>query len=1446
MRLLRISALFACVGASAALVYSGPAQTPSVRPNFKLPLSFEQQGEGADAIYLARGQGYMVAIHNAITTIGIVGQDRNQDAISLEFTGAKDTRGVASEQLPGKVNYFSGNDPKQWKMGLPTYGRVTYREVYPGIDVVYYGNQRQLEFDLVVKPGADPDSVLMKLGGARNISVDADGQLLVETSVGELRIPLPQIYQEIEGKKHSIAGHYTIREGNQVAFEVASYDRARPLVIDPTIVYGFLIGGSTNSTVGQAIAVDSGGDVYTAGFTFATNLPTTGGVAQSSNGGGGDGFVSKVNSSGTALLYSTYLGGSNFDSLQGIAVDSAGSAWVAGYTDSSNFPLKNQNQGYGGGYDAVVAKLSSSGALLFSSYLGGANTDLAYGVAVDSSNNAYVTGYTVGPFPTTAGVLQTTVAGSSDVFVTEFNLNGGMVYSTLMGGLSQDLGFAIAVDPSQNAYITGSTFSPTIPGAPAGGARTANAGRGDAFVAKLNAGGTALLYFTFLGGSFYDQGTAIALDSAQNAYVGGYTQSSDLNPTTGALQGNLLGGINGFVAKLNTAGTTFNYVTYLGGERQDYLEGLAYDSLSGGVYVTGYTDSSTFQQVAPVEAFASNSISTYQSANSGGAWAQYDRTVMGAVTGISADPVNSGTVVAATEAGIYRTTNNGTAWIQEILGPNFTISRSPVSGSTNTIYAMNEGQSYLSTDGGATWTSEASTQTGTTNVLADPLSSSTAYAFSYTGSSGVQKTTNGGQTWGVFVASGLPSAQVYGMAAGSNGYLYAAVNAAGVYRSVDGAADWTSISTGLPTFNATFTQYNSTLSVAPNNPAVVYIVIGGVVYVTTNATGATPTWGPTAGSVPGGATSISAQSSSVLYAASRGSAALYASTNGGSTWTPVSSGLGDSVIEAVAFDPLNSAHLFALAQVNYIAFVAKLNSNGNGLTYSTYLGSPTFSFGYAIATNGIGDAFVAGSTAAGFPKTTGALATTEAFVAEISDSVGAYTIITPLPESVLTSPSQTFSWSSASGADQYWLDVGSQLATGDYFGNALAGTSMTVSSLPCDGRTIYVQVWAHISGVWQGPNRYNYTAASGCSALVTPSDNSTFTGSTVTFSWSPSPGADLYWLDVGNSIAHGDIFGGALASLSNTVNNIPCDGRTIYVQLWTHLNGAWQNPGRYEDTAFTGSCGGGSGGITSPTAGSVLASPSQAFTWNPVSGADQYWLDVGTQVGVGDYYGAATTQTSVTVSSMPCDGRTLYVQWWVHINGNWQAPVRTTYTAASGCAALTSPVDGTVFTGFSQTFSWAAKAGADQYWLDVGNAQAVGDIFGGATTSLSVAVNNLPCDGRIIYVQLWTHISGAWKNPGRYRDTATNVCGALTTPAPGSTLSGSTVTFSWTAGAGVTAYWLDVGTVVGQGNIFGANVGTSLSQMVSGIPTTGQPIYVQLWSLISGVWHLNRYTYTSF
>jgi hypothetical protein len=465
-----------------------------------------------------------------------------------------------------------------------------------------------------------------------------------------------------------------------------------------------------------------------------------------------------------------------------------------------------------------------------------------------------------------------------------------------------------------------------------------------------------------------------------------------------------------------------------------------------------------------------------------------------------------------------------------------------------------------------------------------------------------------------------------------------------------------------------------------------------------------------------------------------------------------------------------------------------------------------------------------------------------------AQSSGNATMASPTPGTQLPSTAVTFSWAAVTGADQYWVDVGSRMAVGDYFAQATTSTSLPVSSAPCDGRTVFVQLFTHIQGAWQTPNQYTYTAATGCAALSAPAANSTFAGTSQVFSWAAVSGADQYWLDVGNGPRRGDIFGAATTGTSDSVTGIPCDGRLIYVQLWTHKSGVWQNPGEYLYTAAPtcGGGGGGGGGGSSPAPGSTLTSPSQTFSWSAVTGADQYWLDVGSRLANGDYFASATTSTSLTVNSIPCDGRTVFVQEWVHMGGVWQTPTQLTFTAPTGCAVLTAPANGSTFTDTTVNFTFNAITGADQYWLDVGNVVGHGDIFGAATMTTSVSVPNVPCDGRTIYAQLWTHKNGVWQNPGRYQFTAWGACGGVTHPVPSTTLTGSNVTFNWTPGTGVTAFWLDVGTVVGQGNIFGANVGTSLSQAVTGIPTNGSPIFVQLWSQIGGVWRLNRYTYTAF
>ena len=504
------------------------------------------------------------------------------------------------EELAGKANYFIGADPARWRTNVPIFAKVHYRAVYPGIDVVFYGTQGHLEHDFIVAPGADPRAITIGVEGADRLSVDAAGNLVLKITGGEVRFQKPVVYQEVDGVRRELAGGYTLRSAHRIGFQVAAYDPRKRLVIDPVIFYAAGVGAS-GIHLGHAIAVDAAGNAYVAGATYAGDLPTTPGAFQVANTGGGDVFVTKLNPTGTRLIYSTYLGGSRNDSGQGIAVDAAGNAYVMGWTSSTDFPTTPGalQTIYGGGfYNAFVTKVNPAGTrLVYSTYLGGNGDDQGLGIAVDAAGSAYVTGYAFSTnFPTTSGAFQTAKPGSfQNAFVAKLNPTGSapLVYSTYLGGSSIDIGQGIAVDAAGSAYVTGSTFSTNFPTTP-GAFQTASKGGFHAFVTKLHPTGSAPVYSTYLGGSGIDIGQGIAVDAAGGAYVAGFTTSANFPTTPGAFQTAYGGGAtDAFVTKLHPTGSALVYSTYLGGNRDDLGEGIAVDA-AGNAYVTGFTTSTNF------------------------------------------------------------------------------------------------------------------------------------------------------------------------------------------------------------------------------------------------------------------------------------------------------------------------------------------------------------------------------------------------------------------------------------------------------------------------------------------------------------------------------------------------------------------------------------------------------------------------------------------------------------------------------------------------------------------------------------------------------------------------------------------------------------------------------------------------------------------------------------
>ena len=655
------------------------------------------------------------------------------------------------DELPGKSNYFLGNDPKKWRTNVPNYAGVQYKDVYPGIDLVFHGKEsgvrlgpgrprpvgsqesegrgpkglaedRQLEYDWVVAPGADLAAIRLAVetadrrletgkskletgkskiengnpkfeagkwkvetGNSKlanpesrtanpgDLRIDPNGDLVIATEAGEVRFRKPVVYQEQSpvnsrqltvtkgepqrttdnglrttsnsfnrqssvGNRQFLAGRYVLLADNCIGFEIPAYDSSKPLVIDPVLSYSTYLGGRGNDEA-FGIAVDVNGNAYVTGMTTLADFPTSSGAFDKSCGSDDacnvdsignvfpDAFVTKLDRSGSAVIYSTYLGGTGDDRGYAIALDSSGNAYVAGLTSSNDFPTTlgaldaicgnagncgSQPQNYN---DAFVTKLNRSGStLVYSTYLGGSSYDFAYGIAVDASGNAYVTGATYSTdFPTANPFQATPGGGSYDAFVSKLNAAGtALVYSTYFGGSAGESGSAISVDRSGRAYVTGTTYSTDFPTKNAFQATRSGSGySADAFVAKFQASGSALVYSTYLGGSENEFGLGVASDTSGDAYVTGWTWSTDF-PTANAFQAAISGTTcsqfgnsapcpDAFVAKLNAAGSALVYSTYLGGSNYEYARAIAVDS-AGNAYVAGMTWSTDFPTMSPFQA----------------------------------------------------------------------------------------------------------------------------------------------------------------------------------------------------------------------------------------------------------------------------------------------------------------------------------------------------------------------------------------------------------------------------------------------------------------------------------------------------------------------------------------------------------------------------------------------------------------------------------------------------------------------------------------------------------------------------------------------------------------------------------------------------------------------------------------------------------------------------
>jgi hypothetical protein len=675
--------------AARAAKRSAPSQSKILQSYGSLPLAFEANRGQTDSRvkFLSHGAGYTLFLADGEAVLALkqkrkmIGTQMANAGNPQTTTALLRTKLVGSNQgpivtgvgeMPGKTNYFIGNNPGKWRTSVPSYAKVKYEGVYPGVDLIYYGSQSgRLEYDFVVAPGADPRAVTLELDslniqGAKpkgnhsrilnaKCSIDAHGDLVVKIDGGELRFRKPLAYQQgTGGEKEFVEARYFLEPPKskphdrepRIHFRLGQYDRRRTLVIDPALSYSTFLGGSDT---GYAIAADAAGNAYVTGTTNSPTFPITSGAFQPGLLGASNAFVSKLNSLGTALVYSTYLGGGGDDTGYAIAVDTNGDAYVTGNTTSSDFPTTPgafQKAFAGGCYsgnllcgDAFVTEINPTGtALVYSTFLGGASYDVGYGIALDSANSAYVTGNTISSdFPSTAGAFQTSNAGGcnqsgppiplvcGDAFVAKVNPSGsGLVYATYLGGSGGgDVAYGIALDSAMNAYVTGFTWSSNFP--VKGGYQDycqvcALGGSGaisEGFVTELNPAGSAEVYSTYLGGQGpyisgvgftgykSDGGYAITADASGNAFITGQTASANFPVTPGCFQDfcpacieneeNEQNPVDAFVTELNSSGDLVSS-TFLGGTPTGYGDvgqGIALDAAED-IYITGHTSSSDF------------------------------------------------------------------------------------------------------------------------------------------------------------------------------------------------------------------------------------------------------------------------------------------------------------------------------------------------------------------------------------------------------------------------------------------------------------------------------------------------------------------------------------------------------------------------------------------------------------------------------------------------------------------------------------------------------------------------------------------------------------------------------------------------------------------------------------------------------------------------------------
>jgi photosystem II stability/assembly factor-like uncharacterized protein len=952
----------------------------------KLPLSFVANDGQTDARvkFLSRGDGYSLFLTSTEAVLALTSTRAGKKGtatkhtpshqvmadqpcvLRMKLTDAQpDPRQEGIDELQGKVNYLVGNDASKWRTNVPTYSKVKYQSIYPGVDLVYYGNQQQLEYDFIVSPGADPGIIKVAFQGMRKLVLDAQGNLILRTKLGDVSLHKPIVYQVVNGQRIEIVSCYILRNQRQVGFKIGDYDKSRPLIIDPVLVYSTYLGGSgvdagTDETA-NSVAVDATGNAYLTGTSTSADFPVVNAYQPSH---GADAFVSKLNSTGTALLYSTYLGGSRSEYGNGIAIDSQGSAYVTGRTDSRDFPVTpGAYQTNGLDEDVFVTKLNPAGnALVYSTLLSGdrhtenqgftlASAEAGHAIAVNAQGEAYVVGETQSVnFPTSSPV-QANLSAGYDLFVTKLNANGtGLVFSTYLGGKDTDNGEGIALDSLGNAYVTGTIYSKDFPTTAGAFKSTNSTGGTDAIVAKFSANGT-LIYSTYVGGDSYDSAHGIAVDGNGNAFIAGDTTSYNFPITEAAL-------------------------------KKRFSKGAVFKSTDSSARwkTTGLMDQFAVNAIAvdPINSttiYAGSDGGIFKSIDGGSSWTAIGLTNL-IVRSIAIDPSNPSRIFAGTLGqGIFKSTDGGDTWTNPITSGNAYALVFDPRGSDK-IYACTSSSVLISADGGDNW---SIFRAGANNkaLVFDPRNPSTIYLCA---NSGIIKSVDNGASWNYVLQLATFVSLVIDPKNPS--ILYAGNQDFGVYKTTDAGLNWASVDNGLASH-----QVHS-LAIDPVNPSTVYAGLSdNGVYKTTNGGSGWASTGLSYSSV--NTLMIDPANPSILYAGSSvfqidafvaelnatGSALIYSSYLGGTSYDKafgIAIDSQDNPYIAGVTSSIDFPLAQPLEQMNGVAteaFIIKLKGADKSVAFSTYLGGSKPDQANAIAVDAVGNIYVVGGTRSGdFPK----------------------------------------------------------------------------------------------------------------------------------------------------------------------------------------------------------------------------------------------------------------------------------------------------------------------------------------------------------------------------------------------------------------------------------------------------------------------------------------------